>query len=157
MTTWRIALALPSGRAKGQERFRLTDDQIRSVLRFIRERRARFPAHPSGKVGYVGPSARQVRSKPFHFGDGLSRFAIMPTGDVIGSGVLHDATYSEDNIKEHTLKAIWRHGFQQYRQPNLPQDCYACRHLHACGGRTFGMRVGSRHCLKRLWEGGEDA
>ncbi|MBZ0168849.1 Fe-S oxidoreductase [Candidatus Methylomirabilis lanthanidiphila] len=156
-TTWRIALALPSGRARGQERFCLTDDQIRSVLRFIRGRRARFPVYLSEEVGYIGPWALQVRSKPFSSGDGLSHFAIMPTGDVIGSGVLHDPTYSEGNVKERTLKDIWQHGFQQYRQPVLPQDCYTCRHLHACGGGTFGMRVGNRHCLKRLWEGGEDA
>ncbi|PWB48451.1 MAG: hypothetical protein C3F12_01420 [Candidatus Methylomirabilota bacterium] len=29
--------------------------------------------------------------------------------------------------------------------------------LHACGGGTFGVRVGSRHCLKRLWDGGGTA
>ncbi|MBZ0160891.1 MAG: radical SAM protein [bacterium] len=153
-TVWRIALALPSGRARGLERFCLTDDQIRLVLRFIRDRRTHFPVYLSEEVGYVGPWALQVRSKPFSSGDGLSHFAIMPTGDVIGSGVLHDATYSEGNVKEQSLKEIWHHGFQRYRQPTLPQDCYACRHVHACGGGTFGMRVGDRHCNKRLWEKG---
>jgi len=51
------------------------------------------------------------------------------------------------------LEEIWHHGFQRYRQPVLPEICYECRHLHACGGGTLGMRVGDRHCLKRLWEG----
>lgn len=156
-TIWRIALALPSGRAKGQGHFCLTDDQIQSVLGFIRDRRRAFPVYLSEEVGYVGPWALQVRPKPFSSGDGLSHFTIMPTGDVIGSGVLHDVLYSEGNVEKQSLKEIWHHGFQRYRQPILPQDCYACRHLHACGGGTFGMRVGDRHCLKRLWEGGGHA
>lgn len=153
-TRWRIALALPSGRAKGQDHFCLTDDQVRSVLRFIRDRCARFPVYLSEEVGYVGPWALQVRPRPFSSGDGLSHFAIMPTGDVIGSAVLHDAAYSEGNIKEQALKEIWRDGFQRYRQPVLPDACYECRYLHACGGGTYAMRVGNRHCLKQLWEGG---
>ncbi len=153
-TDWRIALAIPSGRAKGQDRFCLTDDQIRWVLAFIRDRRKRFPVMLSEEVGYVGPWALEVRSRPFAPGEGLTYFAIMPTGDVIGSVVLHDAAYSEGNIKDHSLKEIWRNGFRRYRQPNLPDACHGCRYFHACRGGTYGMRVGDRHCMKRLWEGG---
>lgn len=107
-TIWRIALALPSGRAKGQDHFCLTDDQIRWVLGFIRDRRRAFPVYLSEEVGYVGPWALQVRPKPFSSGDGLSHFTIMPTGDAIGSGVLHDATYSEGNVMRQSLRDIWR-------------------------------------------------
>ena len=153
-TIWRIALALPSGRAKGQDHFCLTDDQIRSVLGFIRDWRTHFPVYLSEEVGYLGPWAMQVRSIPFSSGDGLSHFAIMPTGDVIGCGCAHDTTYSEGNVMRQSLCDIWRTGFQRYRQPVLPEACYECRHLHACGGGTFGMRIGDRHCLKRLWDGG---
>ncbi len=153
-TDWRIALALPSGRAKGQERFCLTDDQIRWVLGFIRERRQRFPVMLSEQVGYVGPWALEVRDQPFVPSEGLSRFAIMPTGDVIGSCVLPDIAYSEGNIKDRSLREVWRNGFQRHRKPSLPEACYGCRYYHACGGGTIGMRVGDRHCMKRLWEGG---
>jgi len=152
-TDWRIALALPSGRAKGQDRFCLNDDQIRWVLGFIRDRRKRFPVMLSEEVGYVGPWALEVRSKPFAPSDGQSDFTIMPTGDVVGSVVLHDAAYSEGNIKNHSLKEIWRNGFQRYREPILPEACNGCRYFHACRGGTYGMRVGDRHCMKRLWEG----
>jgi radical SAM protein with 4Fe4S-binding SPASM domain len=152
-TEWRIALAIPSGRAKGQERFYLTDDQIRRVLGFIRERRRRFPVWLSEEVGYVGPWALEVRDRPFAPAEGQSCFAIMPTGDVVGSVMLHDPAYTEGNIQDHSLHEIWRNGFQRYREPMLPDACSACRHLHACGGGTFAMRVGDRHCMKRLWEG----
>ena len=152
-TIWRIALALPSGRAKGLDLFCLTDNQIQWILGFIRDRRQRFPVMLSEEVGYVGPWALQVRSQPFNSGDGLSHFAIMPTGDVIGSGCLHDAIYSEGNVKQHSLEEIWRTGFQRYREPSLPEACHECRYLHACGGGTYAMRVGDRHCLKPLWEG----
>jgi radical SAM protein with 4Fe4S-binding SPASM domain len=156
-TCWRIALALPSGRAKGEDRFHLTDDQIRWVLGFIRDRRTRFSVYLSERVGYVGPWALSVRCKPFAPSEGLSDIAILPTGDVVGSCVVPDVAYSEGNIKQQSLNTIWWTGFQRYRQPVLPQDCYACRHLHACGGGTFSMRVGNRHCNKRLWEGGGTA
>jgi len=154
-TIWRIALALPSGRAKWQDRFCATDDQIRWILRFIRDRRQRFPVMLSEEVGYVGPWALEVRPKPFASGDGLSHFAIMPTGDVIGSSCLHDITYSEGNIKQQDLQTIWRTGFKRYREPSLPEDCHECRYLHACGGGVYAMRVGDRHCLKQLWEEGD--
>ncbi len=154
-TCWRIALALPSGRAKGEDRFHLTDDQIRWVLDLIRKRRRRFPVMLSEEVGYMGPWDLEVRSKPFTPSEGLSVCAIMPTGDVIGATVLHDAAYSEGNIKDKGLREIWHNGFQRYRKPVLPEECYACRYLPACGGGKLGMRVGGRHCNKRLWEGEE--
>ncbi|HLC05978.1 MAG TPA: radical SAM protein, partial [Anaerolineales bacterium] len=116
-TDWRIALALPLGRAKGQDHFCLSDDQIRWVLGFIGERRKRFPVILSEEVGYVGPWALQVRSRPFASSEGQSYFTIMPTGDVVGSVVLHDVAYSEGNVKDHSLKEIWRNGFQRYRAP----------------------------------------
>lgn len=153
-TCWRIALALPSGRVKGEDQLYLSDDQIRWVLGFIRDRRARFPVYLSEQAGYLGPWALQVRSAPFMPWDGLSHFAILPTGDVFGSGVVFEDALSEGNIRDHSLKDLWRNRFQRYRQPVLPEACYECRHLHACGGGTLGMRVGDRHCLKRLWEGG---
>jgi radical SAM protein with 4Fe4S-binding SPASM domain len=78
----------------------------------------------------------------------------MPTGDVIGATTLHDAVYSEGNIKEQSLREIWHNGFQRYRQPVLPEECQTCRYLPACGGGKFGMRVGDRHCNKQLWEEG---
>ncbi len=154
-TAWRIALALPSGRVKGEDRFYLSDDQIRWVLEFIRNQRARFPVYLSEQAGYLGPWALQVRSAPFMCWDGLRHFAILPTGDVVGSGVVFEDAFSEGNVHNRSLKEIWQYGFQRYRQPVLSQDCYACRHLHACGGGTLGMRVGERHCLKRLWDGGD--
>jgi radical SAM protein with 4Fe4S-binding SPASM domain len=77
----------------------------------------------------------------------------MPTGDVVGSCVLPDTAYSEGNVKDRSLKEIWRNGFQRYREPILPDACNGCRYLHACRGGTLGMRVGDRHCMKRLWEG----
>lgn len=86
---WRIALALPSGRAKGEDRFCLNDGQIRWVLDFIRRRRKRFPVMLSEEVGYLGPWDLKVRP--------------------------------------------------------------------VCGGGKFGMRVGDRHCNKRLWNGGGNA
>ena len=154
-TCWRIALALPSGRVKGEDRFYLSDDQIRWVLGFIRDRRVSFPVYLSEQAGYLGPWALQVRPAPFMPWDGLRHFAILPTGDVIGSGVVFEDAFVEGNIRDHSLPELWRNCFQRYRQPVLPQDCYTCRHLHACGGGTLGMRIGDRHCLKRLWEGGD--
>ncbi len=59
------------------------------------------------------------------------------------------------SIKRQRLQAIWRTGFQRYRAPSLPAACYSCRYFHACGGGTYAMRVGDRHCLKPLWEGGD--
>ena len=152
-TDWRIALALPSGRTKGQNRFYLDDDQTRWVLGFIRDRRKRFPVMLSEQVGYVGPWALEVRDRPFDPIEGLGRCSIMPTGDVVGSCVLPDTAYSEGNVKDRSLKEIWRNGFQRYREPILPDACHGCRYLHACRGGTLGMRVGDRHCMKRLWEG----
>jgi radical SAM protein with 4Fe4S-binding SPASM domain len=152
-TSWRIALALSSDRVKGEDRFYLLDDQIRWVLGFIRDRRTRFLVYVSEQAGYLGPWALQVRPTPFMPWDGLRHFAILPTGDVVGSGVVFENAFFEGNIQDRSLKEIWHHGFQRYRQPVLPEACYECRYLHACSGGTLGMRVGDRHCLKRLWEG----
>jgi radical SAM protein with 4Fe4S-binding SPASM domain len=149
---WRIALAIPVGRAQENGGFYLDNEQTAQVFEFIAKTKKIMPIGLSEDAGYLGCSGMKVRSHPFFCGAGLTRCSIMPDGEVLGCQIAYDNKYSEGNVKDVSLVEIWRERFLSFRNPTFPDECVDCSHFNACRGGCWGMRLGNRHCYKEIWD-----
>ena len=156
-TNWRIAPAIPVGRAKDNSSMYLDTKGMKYLFEFINGARKKFDVHITEDAGYLGCWEKVLRKDPFFCNAGFTRCSIMPDGEVLGCQIAYDNKYSEGNIKEKSFTEIWKNGFKRFRYPdyNDHKECLDCSHFHACRGGCWGMRLGNRHCYKAAWEGHE--
>lgn len=153
-TNWRIAPAIPVGRAKDNSNMYLDTNGMKHLFEFIHTARSKFDVHITEDAGYLGCREKALRKDQFFCGAGFTRCSIMPDGEVLGCQIAYDNKYSEGNIKEKSFGEIWKKGFKRFRYPDYSnhKECLSCSHFHACRGGCWGMRLGNRHCYKAAWE-----
>lgn len=151
-TLWRIAIPIPVGRAKDNEKLSLSKEQMKYLFEFIQTAKKDLNIELSEDAGYLGCLASELRASPFFCNAGLSYCSIMPDGEVFGCQIAYDNTFSEGNIRTSSFKEIWQQGFSRFREPQFETECLACKYLHACRGGCWGMRLGNKHCLKEVWD-----
>jgi radical SAM protein with 4Fe4S-binding SPASM domain len=151
-TLWRIAIPIPVGKAKDNEKLSLSKEQMKYLFEFIQTAKKDLHIELSEDAGYLGCLASELRASPFFCNAGLSYFSIMPDGEVLGCQIAYDNTFSEGNIRTSSFKEIWQQGFSRFREPQFEPECLACKYLHACRGGCWGMRLGNKHCLKEVWD-----
>jgi radical SAM protein with 4Fe4S-binding SPASM domain len=151
-TVWRIAIPIPVGRAKDNEKLSLSKEQMKYLFEFIQTAKNELKIELTEDAGYLGCLASELRTTPFFCGAGLTRCSIMPDGEVLGCQIAYDNTFSEGNIRTRSFREIWNQGFLRFREPQFETDCLACKYLHACRGGCWGMRLGNKHCLKEVWD-----
>lgn len=150
---WRLNLAIPEGRAKNKEWMRLTNKQLIQLFNFIKENKKDFNIELCEGAGYLGDWDTKVKSTPFYCGCGWNTCTIMANGLVMGCPIFEDQEkHSEGNIKQTSFKEIWEKKFERFRNLKLPQECDTCKHLNACRGGCWMMRIFDAHCLKEAWE-----
>lgn len=152
-TYWRLAIPIPVGRSKNNEKMSLNNEQIRYIFNFVKDANKEFDVGITEDVGYIGCLSLKLRSRPFFCGAGFTRCSIMPDGEVLGCQIAYDNKYSEGNIRNKSFKEIWRTGFSRFRNPQInKEECITCKYFESCHGGCWGMRLGSRHCYKDIWE-----
>lgn len=152
-TYWRLAIPIPVGRSKNNEKMNLNNEQIRYLFDFIEEANKEFDVGITEDIGYLGCLSLKLRQKPFFCGAGLTRCSIMPDGEVLGCQIAYDNKYSEGNIRNKSFKEIWQTGFSRFRDHKCDkEECIACKYFNSCHGGCWGMRLGDRHCYKDVWE-----
>ncbi len=144
-TFWRFALVTPVGRAKGNDSFYLSNEQIRYLFKFIGKLRREFNVGISEEVGYLG--CWDLMSSPFFCGAGLTNCAIMPDGEVLGCQMAYDTRFSEGNVKQKSFREIWQTGFSRFRQPQYEKECLECKYMKSCRGGCWGLRLVDRRCI----------
>ena len=152
-TFWRFALAVPFGRAKDNEKMYLNTKQIKYLFEFIENTRKEFNVEISEDSGYLGCFNLKLRSWPFFCVAGLTKCSVMPDGEVLGCQIAYDNKFSEGNIRLKSIKEIWEKGFSRFRSPQFDKECLDCKYFDACRGGCWGMRLGNKHCLKKVWNG----
>lgn len=152
VTKWRLALAIPVGRAIRSNDMFLNNAQISYLFDFIKNSRKELNVEICETEGCLGCLDLKLRSKPFFCGAGLTRCSIMPDGEVLGCQIAYDNKFSEGNIKHKSFKEIWQNGFSRFRNPKFDQECLQCEYFHSCREGCWGMRLENRHCLKDIWD-----
>ncbi len=151
-TLWRLALAIPAGRAINNDKMYLNNEQIGDIFAFIENTRKELNITISEDAGCLGPLDLNLKSHPFFCGAGLTRCSVMPDGEILGCQIAYDNQYSEGNIKKKSFSEIWQKGFSRFRNPEFDATCSDCKYFHRCRGGCWGMRLGGRHCYKDVWE-----
>jgi radical SAM protein with 4Fe4S-binding SPASM domain len=151
-TLWRIAIPIPVGRAKENPELSLDTGQMKYLFEFIRSASKDMKIELTEDAGYLGCYGPELRSYPFFCRAGLTHCAVMPDGEVLGCHIAYDNSFSEGNIRTRSFRDIWQNGFVRFRKPHFEMACRYCRHLEACRGGCWGMRLGNKHCLKEVWD-----
>jgi len=150
---WRINIAIPEGRAKNKNWMYLDDNQILELFKFIKENRKKFKIEICEGAGYLGNWDTKLKDTPFYCGCGWNTCTIMADGTVMGCPIFENQKeHSEGNIRDSSFKEIWENKFERFRNLQLPDDCNSCKHLNACRGGCWMMRIFDAHCLKDVWE-----
>ncbi|MFV8754615.1 radical SAM protein [Nannocystaceae bacterium ST9] len=110
--SWGLHLVAPEGRAELDLVPR--PDQLRRIAAFARARRARFPVELCNEWGSAGRDDAHYRDRPFLCGAGRISLVIDPTGEVLPC-TTSDLGESEGNVRERSLRLIWRDGFARFR------------------------------------------
>jgi radical SAM protein with 4Fe4S-binding SPASM domain len=150
---WRINIAIPEGRAKNKKWMRLTNDQLLELFKFIYTNRKKFKIEICEGTGYLGEWDTKLKDAPFFCGCGWNTCTVMADGTVMGCPVFEEKEkYSEGNIRDSSFKEIWENRFERFRNLKLPDDCTSCKHLPACRGGCWMMRIYGANCIKDVWE-----
>jgi radical SAM protein with 4Fe4S-binding SPASM domain len=148
---WRLALAIPVGRASDQK-WGLSHDQIEGLFRYVQEIRKDFDVELSEELGYLGCFDMTTRNSPFFCPSGLSFCVIMPDGHVLPCQVVYDTRFTEGNVREKPFREIWAQGFRRFRRREPEGACATCLHRQACSGGCWGRIVTEGRCLRCIWD-----
>ncbi|RKM54320.1 radical SAM protein [Butyrivibrio sp. X503] len=140
--TWRIMGIEPIGRALDHPELLLTDEDQRSLMEFIRDKRADNMPVEYGCCHYLGLDyEREVRDSYFFCMAGVTVASITVTGDVYGCLDI-DRTQPgviQGNIHERRFSDIWKNEFKGFRYDRSVDNekCSNCASRKYCMGGAF--------------------
>ena len=146
-TNWIMGTLIPMGRANTiQERY-FTDEEFIRLFTLIKELRRTLPVELLSHTAYLKNYFEDITSEPFFCRAGIETCSINPDGNVLPCNIVNDACFSQGNVREKSFQAIWKDGFKEIRNPQLPDDCNKCQFLAACRGGCWGYRgINERYC-----------
>lgn len=148
-TRWVMGLLIPTGRARSIDDKSFGDEEYRRVFGIIRKLRRYVPVELLSHTGYLKNFCGDVTSEPFFCRAGIETCAINPDGEVMPCNIVSDSAFSQGNVREKPFGEIWKDGFREIRNPELPDRCSRCEFLPACRGGCWSYRVlKDRYCFK---------
>ena len=159
VTRWRLAVALPIGRASGPG-LHLDGAELNSLLSFVASNRQHLDVRIGENLTFLGQWERRVRDRPCWCPVGLTACCIGVDGHVRGCPEQPDiADNRQGSVLEHSFAEIWQRGFASRRTRAIiatDPDCSKCRSRHDCLGGCAIMRGAGLHCIyQRLAVGRE--
>ncbi len=139
--SWRIINIDPIGRAKDQPELLLSDEELREMFRFIREKRAQNHLPVTyGCAHYLGDEWElEVRKWYFLCNAGIYTAGVLYNGDITAClDIERRPELLQGNIRRDDFATVWKNGFQIYRgNTRTCEKCKKCRHYRFCGGDAF--------------------
>ncbi|WP_026515310.1 radical SAM/SPASM domain-containing protein [Butyrivibrio sp. LB2008] len=140
--SWRVMGIEPIGRALEHPELLLTDEDQRTIMEFIRSKRADNEPVTYGCCHYLGLDyEREVRDWYFFCMAGITVASITVTGDVFGCLDI-DRTQPgiiQGNIHERRFSDIWKNEFKSFRYDRSEDNekCSTCPGRKYCMGGSF--------------------
>jgi radical SAM protein with 4Fe4S-binding SPASM domain len=150
-TMWHLTPISKVGRANNESKYYLSGQQLRELVSFIRDHRKHMAIDISDSHSYLGILDGENIGRPHFNSAGLSKFSIMPNGEVLGCNQIYDSKYTEGNVKEKSLTEIWQQGFKDFRKKEHPEYCNGCEYLNKCQGGFWSEMEKEGRCLKEVW------
>ena len=139
---WRLFSIFPSGRAANDPLMRLSHEEYRGMLDFIRQTRSEGMIHTQyGCSGFVGNYEGEVRDLPFSCQAGITVGSVMADGAIAACASIR-ADYNQGNIYEDEFWDVWQNRYQPHRTDPWKRTggCRDCRFFRYCHGNSMHLR-----------------
>lgn len=140
---WRLFTVFPVGRAASDPELRLSGEEFRGTMEFIKRTRKEGRIKASyGCEGFLGKYEGDVRDHFFLCNAGLTVGSVMADGSIAACPSIR-ADYSQGNIyKGDDFMDVWNNRYQIYRDHSWMKTdaCARCRHWRWCLGNGMHLR-----------------
>lgn len=133
---WRIFSIFPMGRAKEDPTLRVSDEEFREVLEFIRRTRREGRIEVSYACeGFLGNYEMEVRDHFYLCAAGVSVASIRVDGSISGCTSIR-ANFHQGNIYRDRFWDVWRNRFEPFRDRAWARrgECASCSMFRYCLG-----------------------
>lgn len=133
---WRLFSIFPAGRAKNDASLRMTDEQFREVLEFIRRTRREGQIDVSYACeGFLGGYEAEVRDHFYQCAAGVSVASIRVDGAISGCTSIR-ANFNQGNIYRDEFWDVWQNRFEPFRNREWARrgECSDCKMFRYCQG-----------------------
>lgn len=152
LRNWRLFTVFPVGRAASDPELRLSGQELRGLMEFIRETRkeglirAEFACE-----GFLGNFEGEVRDHFYMCNAGITVGSVLADGSISACPSIR-ADYHQGNIYRDDFMEVWNRSFQPYRDRNwmYRDDCSECRYWKYCRGNGMHLRDGDGQLIQCL-------
>ena len=133
---WRLFSIFPMGRAKDDPTLRMTDEQFRAMLEFIRQTRREGRIDVSYACeGFLGGYETEVRDHFYQCAAGVSVASIRVDGAISGCTSIR-ANFNQGNIYRDKFWDVWQNRFEPFRNREWARrgECASCKMFRYCLG-----------------------
>lgn len=133
---WRLFSIFPMGRAKNDPSLRMTDQQFREMLEFIRQTRREGCIDASYACeGFLGGYETEVRDHFYQCAAGVSVASIRVDGAISGCTSIR-ANFNQGNIYRDKFWDVWQNRFEPFRNREWARcgECADCKMFRYCLG-----------------------
>lgn len=133
---WRLFSIFPMGRARDDESLRMSDEQFRTLLEFIRRTRREGRIDVSYACeGFLGGYEAEVRDRFYQCAAGISVASIRVDGAISGCTSIR-GNFHQGNIYRDDFWDVWEHRFEPFRNREWARQgvCSDCKMFRYCLG-----------------------
>jgi radical SAM enzyme (rSAM/lipoprotein system) len=149
---WRLFTVFPAGRAASDPELRLTGEELRTLMDFIRSTRkeGRIKAEFACE-GFLGNYEGEVRDHFYMCNAGVTVGSVLADGSISACPSIR-ADYHQGNIYQDDFMDVWNSRFQPYRDRSwMYRDaCAECRFWKYCRGNGMHLRDGEGKLIQCL-------
>ncbi len=139
---WRIFTIFPVGRAADDPTLRLTDEQFREVMEFIRRTRHEGRIDLSYACeGFLGGYETEVRDSFYYCSAGVTTASIRVDGAMSGCTSIR-SNFDQGNIYRDNFWEVWSKRYEPFRNREWARrdECGDCRMFRYCQGGGMHLR-----------------
>lgn len=139
---WRLFTVFPVGRAATDKRLLLTNEEFRSLMKFIKTTRkeGRIMAN-YGCEGFLGNYEGDVRDHFYSCHAGVTIGSVLADGSISACPSIR-ANYSQGNIYTDNFIDVWKNRYKPYRDREWMRngECGDCEYFKYCKGNGMHLR-----------------
>ncbi len=139
---WRLFTVFPVGRAAQDPEMKLTNEEFRGVLDFIKGTREEGRIRVDyGCEGFLGNYEGEVRNHLFSCQAGISIGSVMADGSIAACASIR-SDYNQGNIYEDDFMDVWENRYAPYRNREWMRkgECKDCSYFRYCQGNGMHLR-----------------
>jgi radical SAM enzyme (rSAM/lipoprotein system) len=139
---WRLFTIFPKGRAAENPLLKLSAEEFRRMLDFIKQTRNEGIIHASyGCEGFLGDYEMEVRDTPFFCRAGIHVGSVLVDGSISACPSLR-ADFIQGNIYKDDFWTVWNERYQNMRNRSWTKTdkCARCKSFKYCEGNGLHLR-----------------